>query len=70
MSTSETCQCPDPYCPEHRRCVLGHDLIILPDDPLPDDPAFCTDCGHDVMTAPDLPLSAPDDDAPGGAEGT
>jgi hypothetical protein len=41
---SEPCTCPDPYCPEHARCVSGHKLIILDDDP-----AFCPTCGHDVM---------------------
>ena len=44
MSGPGKCVCPDPYCPEHARCVMGHELIILPDDP-----AFCPDCGHDVM---------------------
>ena len=38
------CLCPDPYCPTHARCVMGHELIIEPDEP-----AFCPDCGHDVM---------------------
>lgn len=38
------CLCPDPYCPTHARCIVGHELIIEPDDP-----AFCPDCGHDVM---------------------
>ena len=36
----------DPYCPDHARCVWGHPLIIVPDDP-----AFCPTCGHDVMPA-------------------
>jgi hypothetical protein len=46
MMTSEVkeCTCPDPYCKEHARCILGHELIIVDDDP-----AFCPDCGHDVM---------------------
>jgi len=38
------CICPDLYCLEHARCRCGSELIILDDDP-----AFCPDCGHDVM---------------------
>jgi hypothetical protein len=40
----QPCTCPDPYCALHARCISGHELIILDDDP-----AFCPTCGHDVM---------------------
>lgn len=39
------CTCPDPYCPEHARCVMGHDDLIIE----PGEPAFCPECEHDVM---------------------
>lgn len=39
------CICPNPWCPQHARDRWGHELII--DDP--DSPAFCPECGHDVL---------------------
>lgn len=55
----KTCLCPDPYWPAHARCVCGHELIIDDDE----SPAFCPDCGHDVM-----PHGACGTFAPGGAQ--
>lgn len=37
--------CADPWCEPHARCFQGHMGLII----IPDDPAFCPTCGHDVM---------------------
>ena len=44
MSYHDTCLCPDPWCPLHARCRCGAECIVTEGDP-----AFCPDCGHDVM---------------------
>jgi hypothetical protein len=44
MAYRDTCTCPDPWCPLHARCRCGSKCIVTEGDP-----AFCPDCGHDVM---------------------
>lgn len=52
--SEETCTCPDPWCVQHAVCgICGTQVIIMDDDP-----AFCPDCGMDVMPARACGLSS------------